>query len=58
MPKIELGYNIMNALISDPIRLYGPDVLDRMSFKNCNETVKTLVTVVCDYMQDSFGIDQ
>jgi hypothetical protein len=50
--------SFIHALISDPIRLYGPDVLDQMSFKNCNEAIKTLVTVVCDYMQDSFSRDQ
>ncbi len=46
--------SFIHALISDPIRIYGANVLDQISFKNCNESVKTLVTVVCDYMQDSF----
>ena len=49
--------SFIHAMISDPIRVYGADVLDSISFRNCNESVKTLVTVVCDYMQDSFGTD-
>jgi hypothetical protein len=50
--------SFIHAMISDPIRLYGAEVLDTMSFKNCNESVRTLITVVCDYMQDSFGTDE
>jgi len=46
--------SFIHALISDPIRIYGANVLDQIAFKNCNESIKTLVTVVCDYMQDSF----
>jgi hypothetical protein len=46
--------SFIHALISDPIRIYGANVLDQIEFKNCNESIKTLVTVVCDYMQDSF----
>jgi hypothetical protein len=50
--------SFIHAMISDPIRIYGANVLDSILFKNCNESVKTLVTVVCDYMQDSSGTDQ
>jgi hypothetical protein len=50
--------SFIHAMISDPIRIYGAGVLDFISFKNCNESVKTLITVVCDYMQDSFGADE
>jgi hypothetical protein len=50
--------SFIHAMISDPIRLYGAEVLDRIAFKNCNSAIETLVKVVCDYMQDSFGSDK
>jgi len=40
-----------HALISDLIRNYGVDVLDRVSFANCNETVAKIIEIVVDYMQ-------
>ena len=43
--------SFIHALISDLIRLYGIEVLDRISFKSCNETVKKIINLVVDYMQ-------
>ena len=40
-----------HALISDLIRNYGINVLDRISFANCNETVSKIIEIVVDYMQ-------
>ncbi|MFA5997772.1 MAG: STAS-like domain-containing protein [Candidatus Paceibacterota bacterium] len=40
-----------HALISDLIRKYGIDVLDRISFANCNKTVSKILEIVVDYMQ-------
>lgn len=40
-----------HALLSDLIRNYGIDVLDRISFANCNETVSSIIKIVVDYMQ-------
>jgi hypothetical protein len=40
-----------HALISDLIRNYGIDVLDRISFANCNDTVTRIVEIVVEYMQ-------
>jgi hypothetical protein len=40
-----------HALISDLIRNYGIDVLDRVSFANCNETVSKIIEIVVEYMQ-------
>ena len=40
-----------HALLSDLIRNYGIDILDRISFANCNETVQKIVGIVTDYMQ-------
>lgn len=49
--------SFIHAMISEPIRSGGRAVLDRIMFKNCNETIRTLVSVVCDYMQDSLSLD-
>lgn len=42
-----------HALISDLFRKYGSDVLDVISFKNCNETVQKIISIVVEYMQQS-----
>lgn len=47
--------SFIHALISDVIRNYGIDVLDNIFFKNCNETVKSIINIVVDYMQDTIG---
>ena len=45
--------SFVHALISDLFRNYGNDILDRLSFKNCNETVQKIIEIVVDYMQES-----
>lgn len=45
----------VHALISDAIRRFGGDVLDRIAFKSCNDTVRKIVAIVADYMQESAG---
>lgn len=45
--------SFIHALISDLIRKYGNEVLEKMSFKSCNETVQKIITMVIDYMQES-----
>lgn len=44
--------SFVHALISDVLRKFGSESLDRMSFKSCNETVKKIVTIVVEYMQE------
>ena len=44
--------SFIHALISDLIRKYGIEVLDKIYFKNCNETVKKIINIVVDYMQE------
>ena len=44
--------SFIHALISDLIRNYGTGVLDKISFKNCSETVQKIITIVVDYMQE------
>ena len=45
--------SFVHALISDAFRIYGVEVLDNIQFKSCNETVKEIINLVCDYMQES-----
>ena len=44
--------SFIHAMISDIIRRYGSDVLDRLLFKSCNESVKAIISIVVDYSQD------
>lgn len=45
--------SFIHALISEAIRRYGPEVLDHIVFKHCNDTIKQIITIVIDYMQES-----
>jgi len=45
--------SFIHALISDVLRKFGFDVLDRVAFKSCSVTVKKLVGLVVEYMQAS-----
>ncbi|MBN1472964.1 MAG: STAS-like domain-containing protein [Syntrophaceae bacterium] len=44
--------SFIHALISELIRSNGIEVLDKISFKSCNNSVKAIINVVVDYMQD------
>ncbi len=45
--------SFVHALLSELIRAHGPEVLDRISFRNCNETVRKIIMIVTDYMQEA-----
>ncbi|MDD2935094.1 MAG: STAS-like domain-containing protein [Candidatus Pacebacteria bacterium] len=45
--------SFIHALISDLFRKYGNDVLEKITFKSCNETVQKIIEIVTDYMQES-----
>jgi hypothetical protein len=45
--------SFVHALISQLIREFGADVLDRLIFKNCNQTVQKIISIVVEYMQES-----
>lgn len=45
--------SFIHALISDVIRKKGTEVLDDISFKDCNTTLKKIIGIVVDYMQES-----
>lgn len=44
--------SFVHALISDLLRKYGSDVVNHITFKNCNETVRKIITIVVDYAQE------
>ena len=46
--------SFVHALISDLFRKYGSGVLDKISFKACNEKVRKIVSMVTDYMQECY----
>lgn len=43
--------SFIHALISDVIRTHTSEVLEKIAFKNCNESVKKIISIVVDYMQ-------
>ena len=45
--------SFIHALISDLIRNYGSEVLEKIKFKSCNDTIKAIISIVTDYMQES-----
>jgi hypothetical protein len=49
--------SFIHALIADVLRKYGPDALDKMAFRSCNETIKKIIGIVVDYMQESTGME-
>jgi hypothetical protein len=44
--------SFVHALVSAVIRSFGPDILDRVLFANCSDTVKGVVEIVVEYSQD------
>jgi hypothetical protein len=44
--------SFIHALISDLLRKRGSAILDSIEFKSCNETVRKIITIVVDYMQE------
>ena len=45
--------SFIHALISELFRMYGPDLLDTLRFKGCNENVRKVIEIVSEYMQES-----
>lgn len=45
--------SFIHALISEAIRDYNHLALDLIEFKNCNDTIQTIIGIVVDYMQQS-----
>lgn len=47
--------SFIHALISDALRQYGNDALEKITFHKCNDTIQQLVKIVVDYMQEGIG---
>lgn len=45
--------SFVHSLISDVLRQHGDSVLEKLKFKSCSPTVKKMVGMVVDYMQDA-----
>lgn len=43
--------SFVHALISELIRRNGPSVLDKIDFRKCNPTVRSVVEIVVEYSQ-------
>lgn len=44
--------SFVHALLSDIIRKYGAEVLDRIEFKSCTIKVQKIIEIVVEYMQE------
>lgn len=44
--------SFVHALISDVVRKYSDKVYDVIEFKNCSPSVKQIIGIVADYMED------
>ncbi|SRR6266498_127710 len=44
--------SFIHALISQTIRDFGVDILENLTFKNCNEKIQTVIEIVVEYVQD------
>lgn len=49
---VDTTQSFVHALISEVIRRKGFNVIDDIFFRNCNETVQAIITIVVDYMQE------
>ena len=47
--------SFIHTLISDAIRQYGDTALENITYHRCNDTIKPLVRIVVDYMQEGIG---
>lgn len=45
--------SFIHALLADPIRKYPEIIFDKVTFKNCTDSVKVVIEIVEEYMQES-----
>lgn len=45
--------SFVHALLSEPLRSKGPNILDRITFRNCTPAVQRLIELVCEYTQEA-----
>jgi hypothetical protein len=44
--------SFIHALISEVLRKYGNDALERIVFKSCDEKIRKIIGIVVEYMQE------
>lgn len=44
--------SFIHALVSQTLRDFGVDILDKLQFRNCNDKVQTIIEIVVEYVQD------
>lgn len=44
--------SFMHALIAEPIREFPDTIFELLSFQNCSRSVKVVVEIVAEYMQE------
>lgn len=50
--KVEdVTQSFIHALISELITDFGSDVLEKITFKKCNEKIQLIISIVVEYMQ-------
>ncbi|MBD3280534.1 DUF4325 domain-containing protein [Candidatus Dojkabacteria bacterium] len=47
--------SFIHALISDLFRKFGVKFLEKVQFKGCNDSVKGIIEIVVDYMQEGLA---
>jgi len=47
--------SFIHALISDPIRELQDAAFDNLFYKNANDDIREIISIVYRYMQESFG---
>lgn len=49
--------SFIHALISDPIRKFKDIALDKLAYKNANDDIREIISIVYRYMQESLEED-
>lgn len=49
--------SFIHAMISQVIRDFGIEVLERLLFRNCNSKIKPVIEIVVEYVQDGIFTD-
>jgi hypothetical protein len=48
--------SFIHAMISEIVRRMGGDILERIEFRNCSATVRSVIEIVAEYSQIDEGI--
>jgi len=50
--------SFVHALVSDPIREFSDVAFDNLAYKNANDEIREIISIVYRYMQESLGSDK